>query len=346
MKKIIVCFDGTGNEPGDAEQNKQEAIEKDNSISNVLKIHLLLGGNIENNVSTIIDQVSLYYPGVGVRGNFFKRLWRQAFAAKGPEVIINEAFDDLKQHYEKNDSLYIFGFSRGAAIARMFACLLKNGIETKSNGKDAHPNIELLGVFDTVAAIGKPNLRSNYRPVSDVVFENRKISPIIKNAVHLVSLDENRLAFRPTLMNFQQNVTEVWFPGVHSDIGGGYYNDGLSDIALEYMISKAKLNGLEFLSVDDLPETNLMGKDHNNDDIKIDKAFLQINSDCNAQIHCHDEKWRKAFTKPREADVMQNDVPSRTEKIKVHQSVFDRKKKDSNYDPMSLRDIDYTVVNE
>jgi len=353
VKRIILCFDGTGNEPGDVEEKKSEAIANDNSISNILKIHLLSGGNIDNEVNikkfeknalVFNNQISLYYPGVGVRGNFFKRLWRQAFASKGPKVIMDEAFNDLKEIYEKNDILYIFGFSRGAAIARMFASIIaKKGIQTKSNENDNSPTVEFLGAFDTVAAFGMPNLDSHDRPVSDVIFENRRISPIIKNATHLVSLDENRKAFKPTLMNYQSNISEIWFPGVHSDVGGGYFNDGISDIALEYMIKQSKLYGLKFFNVEDIPEKNLVGKDHNDKEIRIDKDYLNIKPDCNAIIHDHNEKWRLAKTlSPRNADVLKNDIPCDI-KIKVHQSVIDRKNS-LEYNPKPLDHIIYDVV--
>ena len=76
MRRILINFDGTGNEPGDAEQKKEDGIIQDNSISSIMKIHLLAGGNIENTASSFKDQIPLYYPGVGVRGSFFKRLWR------------------------------------------------------------------------------------------------------------------------------------------------------------------------------------------------------------------------------------------------------------------------------
>ncbi len=67
------------------------------------------------------------------------------------------------------------------------------------------------------------------------------LSPIVQHCFHAVSLDERRPAFRETRV---KNGYEVWFRGVHSDVGGGNDNIGLSDIALRWMLRKALLVGL------------------------------------------------------------------------------------------------------
>merc|ERR1719223_1081897 len=66
---------------------------------------------------------------------------------------------------------------------------------------------------------------------------------------HLVSLDDRREPFRPTLFNADPRVTEVWCPGNHSDVGGGYYHDGLSDCALVIMMKEAELAGMKFREI-------------------------------------------------------------------------------------------------
>ena len=63
---------------------------------------------------------------------------------------------------------------------------------------------------------------------------------IVEKAIHFVSIDEAREPFIPTLFNSDPRVTEIWCPGIHSDIGGGYYHDGLSDNVLQLM-QKAEL---------------------------------------------------------------------------------------------------------
>lgn len=64
---------------------------------------------------------------------------------------------------------------------------------------------------------------------------------IVDHCVHALALDERRETFTPTRT---PNGDEVWFRGVHSDIGGGNGNRGLNDVALRWMLCKAKAAGL------------------------------------------------------------------------------------------------------
>ena len=117
--------------------------------------------------------------------------------------------------------------------------------------------VKFLGVFDTVAATrGSLDLNPETYPASGIVFENGTIGDHIEKAVHLVSIDEKRLAFQPTLFNKDERITEVWFAGVHSDVGGGYWFDGLSDITLKFMIDCIKEN-LTILEIGDLNYNDL-----------------------------------------------------------------------------------------
>lgn len=78
-----------------------------------------------------------------------------------------------------------------------------------------------------------PNLDKAKRPSTEVVFEYGKTLPEgVHRALHFVALDEQRLAFRPTLINHDGRTVEIWLAGVHSDIGGGYRKDEIGDIAL------------------------------------------------------------------------------------------------------------------
>lgn len=118
-------------------------------------------------------------------------------------------------------------------------------------------------MFDTVASIGLPNLSDDDLPDYDVKFQGRfTISPAINEALHLVSIDENRKAFKPTLMNQDSRVTEVWFPGVHSDIGGGYLRDFLSDVTLEFMLNhiKRKYGGVKIFPPNEVEYSSLAGR--------------------------------------------------------------------------------------
>ena len=125
MKKIILCFDGTSNDPEDAGD-----FLNDSSVSNILKLHVMLGGKLtplnESNQQTP-NQHSFYYSGVGTRGNWLIKKMNSMFAPPYGDIedINKQASDDLKDYYEDGEQIYIFGFSRGAAIARMFASRCK-----------------------------------------------------------------------------------------------------------------------------------------------------------------------------------------------------------------------------
>ena len=234
-RTLVFSFDGTGNEPNDA-----ESFEHDESISNVLKLHVLMGGGLEldrtpTKTPNNQEQLTFYYNGIGTRengediplvGRLVSKVSGFVNAALAPRWgdarrILNEAMNDLiETNPTKDDRIVLFGFSRGAALARKF------------------------GVFDTVAAMDGIHRRGE-EISSDVVFENGSVHERVLQAVHILSLDEDRIAFEPTQMNIQsvqekRRIEEIWFPGVHSDIGGGYWHDGLSDNALEYMIARCK----------------------------------------------------------------------------------------------------------
>src|SRR5690606_6238454 len=69
-------------------------------------------------------------------------------------------------------------------------------------------------------------------------------------AFHALAIDERRGPFEPTLWIEKpkpgQLMSQTWFPGVHSDVGGGYVENGLSDITLQWMMDNAELAGLRF----------------------------------------------------------------------------------------------------
>lgn len=330
MKKMIFCFDGTCNEPEDSGDFFQ-----DSSISNILKLHALFGGkllplNEQNNASP--NQRSFYYSGVGTRGSWLKQKLNAMFAPPYGDMddIIDEANSDLKNYYTDGVEIYVFGFSRGAAIARMFAANLD-------------VEVAFLGVFDTVAAtIGSLDLNPDSYPASGIVFENGSIGEHIEKAVHLVSIDEKRLAFQPTLFNKDERVTEVWFSGVHSDVGGGYWYDGLSDITLDFMISCLK-DKLKVFKVDKIDYNHLKIKGAQDvicfDDININPLY-------NGKIHEQKRSGLKAKTlAPRLIRVNVDDHPSNDIPI-VHHTVSDRFHAVTEYRPYSLRNVHFNIMDK
>ncbi|MEV0343987.1 DUF2235 domain-containing protein [Nocardia sp. NPDC050713] len=116
--------------------------------------------------------------------------------------------------------------------------------------------IDFIGVFDTVGALGVPGLTSWRHRFHDV-----KLSPRVLCARQALAIDERRRNFEPCLWEVPvelgikyrrikdrkaDRVKQVWFEGVHSDIGGGYAQCGLSDITLRWMVAEAEAEGLVF----------------------------------------------------------------------------------------------------
>ena len=264
-KNIIVCCDGTGNQFG--EQN-----------SNVLKLYTTL--LIQPEVQT-----AYYHPGVGTMGarnalsalgKWWTRVRGLAFGY-GLSDNIADAYQFLMKEYEEGDRVYLFGFSRGAYTARalggllhMFG-LLRQGNEglipyalrlyksRKKNKFELARGFKLifsrpcaphfLGLWDTVSSVGwvldpiglKPGALPYTSQFPDV--------PIVR---HAVSIDERRAFFRQNLIHLplpptEQDLKQVWFAGVHSDVGGSYaeLESGLAKIALRWMIIEAAKAGLQ-----------------------------------------------------------------------------------------------------
>ncbi|MFI6368397.1 DUF2235 domain-containing protein [Nocardia sp. NPDC050630] len=122
----------------------------------------------------------------------------------------------------------------------------------KRNCWDAPAKIDFIGVFDTVGALGVPGLTSLRHRFHDV-----KLGRNVYCARQALALDERRRNFEPCLWEVPiepdvkysrvyDRVKQVWFEGVHSDIGGGYQECGLSDITLRWMVEQAEAVGLVF----------------------------------------------------------------------------------------------------
>lgn len=106
-----------------------------------------------------------------------------------------------------------------------------------------------IGVWDTVGALGIPGSWLRWIGQSKYNFHDTGLSPLIRFAYHALAIDEMRRSFVPTLWTrpkvqtgkggVVQTLEQVWFAGVHSNVGGGYDDHGLADIALLWMIDKA-----------------------------------------------------------------------------------------------------------
>ena len=360
MKTLVFSFDGTGNEPGQANEFKQ-----DESITNVLKLHVMMGGCMEAGESAVqtdggSDQQTYYYNGIGTREGRFAvplvgrvRSWiNMAMAPTFGDArrILNEAEEDFEESgYEPGDRIVVFGFSRGAALARKFVSEILAGDEQRE--------VSFLGVYDTVAAMNGIHRRGD-AICSDVLFENGALNERVRRAVHLVALDEERVAFTPTLINRDRDggdrILEVWMPGIHSDVGGGYWMDGLADLSLSLMIDECRkaLGGdIEIRDeIDDIKALLAAQKsrlaDVTADDVVIRglaHGVLHENSGLDAKL---------GGREPRAVCVVENDRPVEVREGAaedlplVHAAVRERFLSVAGYRPAALRGLRYRLFDE
>ncbi len=232
--------------------------------------------------------------------------------------------------------------------ARAAAAAARSGIDELLKNFTRPCPVEFMGLWDTVGSVGMYNWNQAY-PFS---FSN----PGVACVRHAVSLDERRAGFRSnvykddgaTLADGRPKVMNVWFPGVHSDVGGGYpvSQSGLAMVCFQWIVEQAKLAGME---VDDARvqgwlagcRPDALGPNHD----ELAKAGWKAMEYLPARRYnwtTGKTEWRYKPNKPREAGVT---------KAYLHQGVIDRIKGRQGYWPAALPQMDvdaipgrYTVV--
>jgi hypothetical protein len=269
-KRLVICCDGTWNRPDTA------------NVTNVEKI----ARTIETDLTRTggVQQLVLYLSGVGSSGYFVDQVLGGAFGF-GLFNNIRAGYRFLALNYDPGDEIFVFGFSRGAYTARslvgmvgrvglltreaLVADQLPEAVARYRAGADGAAafartpqdfrtaychrdvSVRLLGVFDTVGALGVPGaIRKKHQ------FHDVNLGPVVTCARQALAMDERRITFEPCLWEAPEEqrvadessgrVQQVWFPGVHSDVGGGYPVCGLSDTTLLWMASQARECGLVF----------------------------------------------------------------------------------------------------
>lgn len=297
-KNLVICCDGTWNR---ADQRCK---------TNVAKVALA----VRRTSAVGMEQRVYYGSGVGTRRR--ERLRGGAFGL-GLSRNVLDAYRFVVDSYEPGDQLYLFGFSRGAFTARSLAGLVRNsGILRRENAgriKEAwalyrsradeptsvaatlfrrayahETEIRFVGVWDTVGSLGIPLLPLN--PLVSLInrrwaFHDTDLSRRVNGAFHALAIDEERSVFKPTLWNQQpdavergQELRQVWFTGVHVDIGGGFKNTGLSDITLRWMTDHAVRYGLEF-------DHEALNRPCPPPDPPVDDTHFSVCPDVTAKVH-------------------------------------------------------------
>lgn len=273
MTNIVLCFDGTG------------GTVRATGNSNVVRLFEMLA-NDDRQLTYYDPGVGTFSSGGAwtPAAQWLSRTFGSAFGA-GMRTNLEEAYTFLINHWKPHDDIFVFGFSRGAYCARAVTGLLhligalRPGSDNlvryavsnyarekptwqKNDWQQAHEfakamsqyvdghitvPVKYLCIWDTVKAPGVL-WRSMEWPFT------RQL-PNVTAGRHAVSIDEKRRPFREYLVTQKEGhktIEEVWFAGVHSDIGGGYEDEPrLCDIALNWMAKGAKEAGL--ITRDDLP---------------------------------------------------------------------------------------------
>lgn len=269
-KRLVICCDGTWNTPDQKDRGQV-------CPSNVAK--LALAARTRDDRGT--EQRIYYHKGIGTDSGLDR--WTGGAFGVGLSRNLGNAYRYLVENYAPDDELFLFGFSRGAYTARSLAGLIRNcgllrreyadrydeayklyrrrdslskpsSIEAQLFRKSyAHePRIKFLGVWDTVGALGIPVRGLRFlNKFLKLEFHDVKLSTYVDHAYHALAIDEKRRPFRPALWQQQpdagdQMMEQVWFSGVHTNIGGGYQDAGLSNITFLWMQEKAESAGLAF----------------------------------------------------------------------------------------------------
>jgi uncharacterized protein (DUF2235 family) len=178
-----------------------------------------------------------------------------------PSVQTNGAFDGDKFKELVYRAFECYRNDKNKAAQQNFKKLY--AVQDKEHAPHGDLKIKFVGVWDTVSALGfskdfsfllkwilaAADALVNSIPQLKYDFYDFNLNNSIENAYHALSIDDERTTFHPLVWNeknYTGNVEQVWFAGVHSNVGGGYPRTGLSDVALQWMMTKAQAHGLIF----------------------------------------------------------------------------------------------------
>jgi hypothetical protein len=282
-KNIVICSDGTGNtsikgrgtnvfklfEAIDLNGHKtqpqltpQVALYDDGVGTETFKPFKIFTGatgwGLSRNVRQLYKElVRIYDPGDRIflfgfsRGAFTVRTLVGLIAACGilnfKRLETTAALDaKVKETYK------VYRKSYRTELAKLFLGEPDTSEITKFRSEHCHPcdiEIPFMGVWDTVDAVGLPFHLSDFINMVFYRFKFRdhKLSKLVKHACHALAIDDERHSFHPILWDERDEdggrIEQVWFSGAHSNVGGGYPKQGMSLVALEWMMRKAECTG-------------------------------------------------------------------------------------------------------
>jgi uncharacterized protein (DUF2235 family) len=276
MKRIIICSDGTWNKPNTSDNGKKvrtnvqkffDLIAKSDSAGtsqmrfydegvgaqgNLLTrcLNGATGRGIDDNIKDGYKFIIWNYePGDEI---YLFGFSRGAYTARSLAGLIRNCGIIKTNNLELIDEAYTIYRNRKNTHGP------DSKIAEDFKTKNCYPDdfrIKLVGVWDTVGSLGMPLGWFQWYNKMKYQFYDTTLSSLIENAYHALALDEKRKNFVPSIWTpsekvrnkeIRQVVEQRWFAGVHSDVGGGYVNEGLQDISLLWMIEKAGAAGLAF----------------------------------------------------------------------------------------------------
>ena len=230
------------------------------------------------------NQLICYDDGVGSQKSRVQKILG-GMTAFGLAQNVRNLYTFLIRHWEPEDRIYLFGFSRGAFTVRILSDLIARcGIIrlhadiTSENQLDelvksayvatlkayyrpeyarafsdtyswkVKPHIHFIGVWDTVGAIGLPFKQARFAMHNFIEygFRGHALNDRVDYAAHAISIDDSRETFHPVVWDERidrnpERISQMWFSGVHTNVGGGYPKNQLSRVSLEWMIDQVKL---------------------------------------------------------------------------------------------------------
>lgn len=273
-KNIVILSDGTGGDGGrnpDSNVYKLFKMLESRTDRQIVFYDRGVGATPDWSRGFLLDMI-----GWGL--SRFRQLFARGFSRN-----VLDCYRFIFENYSPGDQVFLFGFSRGAATIRSLSAFIhlfgvlprsrpeligraftiyklsdkcKRERESRDFWHRHHPmwlRIKFLGAWDTVPALGGP-----YKRLSAILdrfpfwrhrFHDLELSESVEHARHALAIDEERKAFLPKYWDAKlgfpyQTVKQVWFRGVHSDVGGSYEEQELSDIPLIWMVKEAQQHNL------------------------------------------------------------------------------------------------------
>lgn len=238
--------------------------------------------------------------------------------------IVRKAYKAYKNTHKKKKSTRLMNMVINNPEKKLPDKKRQVYLDEASDFKDEYSvegiKIHFIGVWDTVSAVGMPFdfLRVVLDWFLNIDFHDHQLGPSVENAYHALSIDDERVTFHPQLWdenNISSNteMEQVWFSGVHSNVGGGYPKQGMSYVPLYWMMNKAEKCGLNY-KADALEEVRQAA------DVS-DKMY-----DSRSGTGIYYRYWPREISKCCEDNILG--------KPKIHASVFDRIKMGiQNYAP-------------